>query len=143
VTEIVEVLERQQSGPVVVQHDVGVALDLLVSGDGDDGRAHLLVQRGIDEQEAVHGALGEQAGVLVDEVLLALVADDIMKVAGLEEVLFNAVHQHGEVAFAELRHDHADRKGLAGAQGTGDGIGAVVQPLGGFEDALACGGGDG
>ena len=115
-TEIVEVLERQQGGPVVVQHDVGVALDLLVSGDGDDGGAHLFVQRGIHEQKAVHGALGEQAWVLVDEVLLALVADDKMKVAGLEKVLFNAVHQHGEVAFAELRHDHADRKGLAGAQ---------------------------
>ena len=54
--------------------------------------------------------------IFVDEVLLALVADDKMKVAGLEKVLFNAVHQHGEVAFAELRHDHADRKGLAGAQ---------------------------
>jgi len=103
-------------GAVVVQHNIGVALHLLVPGDGDNRHAHLLIQRGVHQQKAVHGALGEQARVFVNQVLLALVADHKVQVAGLQQKLLNAVHQHGEVALTELRHDDADRKGLARAQ---------------------------
>ena len=143
VAEVVEVLEGEEGGAVVVQHDVGVALDFFVAGDGDDGGGDFFVEGGVDEEEAVDGALGEEAGVLVDEVGLALVGDDEVEVAGLEEVLFDAVHEHGEVALGEFGDDDADGVGVASAEGTGDGVGAVVEALGGLEDAVAGGGGDG
>ena len=69
--------------------------------------------------------------------------DDVVEVAGVEEAFFDAVHEGGEVAFRELGHDDADGEGLAGAERTGDGVGAIVETLGGFEYALARGGGDG
>ena len=141
--EVVEVLESEQGGTVVIQHDVGVAPEFFVAGDGDDRDAYFFVERSVDEEKAVDGALGEQAGILVDEVALALMADDIVQIAGLEEMLFDAVHEHGEVSFTELGHDNADGEGLAGAERTGDGVGAVVETLGGFEDTMARGGGDG
>jgi len=61
VAEVVEMLEGEEGGSVVVEHDVRVALELLVSGDGDDGDAEGFVEGGVDEKEAVDGALGEEA----------------------------------------------------------------------------------
>jgi hypothetical protein len=122
-------LEGEEGGSVVVEHDVRVALELLVSGDGDDGDAEGFVEGGVDEKEAVDGALGEEAWVLFDEVGLALMGDNVVEVPGLEQSFFDAVHERGE--------------GLAGAEGAGDGVGAIVETLGCFEDALARGGGDG
>ena len=141
--EVVEVLEGNECGVVMVEDDVGVAFDFLVSRDRDDGRAELFVEGSVDDEKAVDGTLGEETRVLVDEVLLALMGDDVVEVAGLQEVLFDAVHEHGEVAFGELGNDDADGEGVAGAERTGDGIGAVVEALGGLEDAVARGGGDG
>ena len=143
VAEVVEVLEGEQRGEIVVEDDVGVALDAGVAGDGDDGGIDLLIERGVDEEVAVDRALGEQARVLVEEVGFALVADDEVQVSGLHEVLFDAVHEHGEVAFAELGDHDADGEGLSGAERAGDLVGPVVEPPGGFEDALPGGGGDG
>ena len=72
-----------------------------------------------------------------------MMGDDVMKVAGLEEAVLDAVHEGGEVAFGELGDDDTDGEGLARAERTGDGVGAIVEKLGGFEDALARGGGNG
>ncbi len=137
VAEIVEMLEREKGGAVVVEHDVGIALELLVAGDGDDRDADGFVKRCVDEQEAVDGALREQAWVLVNEVRLALMGDDIVEVAGLEQTIFDTVHEGSEVAFGELGDDDADGEGLARAERSGDGVGAIVETFGGFEDALA------
>jgi len=77
------------------------------------------------------------------EVGLALMGDNVVEVPGLEQSFFDAVHERGEVALGELWNDDADGEGLAGAEGAGDGVGAIVETLGCFEDALARGGGDG
>ena len=107
------------------------------------GTEILLAEFGVDEEKAVDGAIHEELGVLVDEVGAAEMADGEVEVAGLEEVLFDAEHEAGEVAFAEFGDDDPDGVGEACAEHAGVEVGAVLEFFGGGEDALTGLGRDG
>ena len=130
-------LEREHGGVIVIEHDIGDAAHLLMTGDGDDWDVDELVELRVDEDEAIDGAFGEQPWITVDEVRFALVTDDEVKIPGLKQVLLDAVHDHGEVALAKLRHDDADREALARAQRASEKIGFEIELLRAFEHALA------
>jgi hypothetical protein len=99
-SELVEVAKSEAGGAVVLEEDVGDAGSLDVGGDGDGGDGDLLAEVGVDEEEAVDGAIEEKLWVLVDEVGAAEMADGEVEIAGLEEVLLDTEHEAGEVAFA-------------------------------------------
>ena len=98
---------------------------------------------GIDEEKAVDAAAHEELLILVFEIGLAEMADGEVEEAFLEEVLFDAEHDAGEVAFAEFGGDDADGVGETGAQHAGVQVGAVSEFFGGGVNALLGGGGDG
>jgi hypothetical protein len=135
-TELVEVAKGSAGGAVVVEHDVGDARDFDMRGDADDGKRNSFGKFCIDEEEAVDGTTDEEVGVLLEEIGAAEVTDSEVEVAGLEEVLLDAKHESGEVAFAELGDDYADGVGKAGPEHACMQVGAVVEFLCGVEDAL-------
>ena len=98
-----------------------------MTGDGDDWDVDELVELGIDEDETVDGPFGEKPWIPVDEVWLSLMADNKVKIPGLEQMLFQPIHDHGEIAFTELGHDDADGEALAHAQGAGEKIGLEIE----------------
>ena len=137
VSKIVEVTQREGSGVVVVEHDVGDTTHLPVAGDGDDGNLERLSQQGVDQDKAVDGALGEESRIAVDQVGTTLMADNEVQVAGFEKVFLDTVHDHSEVAFAELGDDYPNGKALARAQGTSEEVCLVVELFCGGEYAVA------
>ena len=143
VAEVVEMTQGHLGGAVVIERDVGEAGGFAVGGDADDGDGDLGAELGVDEQEAVDGAVHEEFGILLDEVGPAEMADGEVEEAFLEEVLLDAEHDAGEVAFAELGNDDADGIGEAGAQHARVEVGTVLKLFGGGEDALLGGGRDG
>ena len=102
-SEFVEMAKGEAGGAVVLEEDVGDARSLDVGGDGDGGDGDLLAEVGVDEEQAVDGAIEEELRVLLDEIGAAEMADGEVEVAGLEEVLLDAEHEAGEVAFARVR----------------------------------------
>jgi hypothetical protein len=63
-------------------------------------------------------------------------ADHEIKVAGLQQVVFDAGKNQSRVAFADLRDKNTDRKSLLLAQRTGDKIRAVIEFLCGRKNAV-------
>lgn len=64
-------------------------------------------------------------------------ADDEVEIPGLQQVLLDAVHHHGEVALAELWNDHANREGLPSAEGAGEKVRPIIQLLRGGQHTLS------
>jgi len=127
----------------MIEEDVGDAGNLDVGRDSDGGDGDLLAKVGVDEEEAVDGAIEEELRVLLDEIGAAEVADGEVEVAGLEEVLLDAEHEAGKVAFAELRNYDSYGVGEPGAEHARVDVGAVLKLLGGVDDALTGFGRDG
>src|SRR5436853_4501662 len=53
-----------------------------------------------------------------------------------EQVALNSAQYRAGVAFADFRHDHANREGAPGAQRSGEEVWAVIELAGGREDLL-------
>ena len=64
------------------------------------------------------------------------VAGDEVEVALLEEKVFDAAHDGGGVAVADLGDDDADGEAALGAQGAGKEVGSILEFSGGGEDAV-------
>ena len=136
--ERVEVGESLLDGEVMVEDDVGYVFDHAVGRDGDDGNGDCnVVGRGVEEQKAIDGALDQHARVFFDEVALPVVAGGEVEVMGGGELLDDAAHDAGKVTFAEVGGEDADAHGAALAQGTGEVVGAVIEPGGCFNDPIA------
>ena len=131
-----EVLEGHLGGAAVIQHDVGDAIDIVVSGDGNDGHRKVEVPRSVDGDEAINRALEEHSGIFVDEIGAVAMAGDEVKVAFLEEVVLNATHNRGRVTIADLGNNDSDSEAALGAERTGEEVGAVLELSGGGEDAV-------
>ena len=116
---------------------------LCCGGDADDREGDVGGEFGVDEEKAVDAAAHEEFLVLLAEIGPAEMADGEVEEAFLQEVLFDAEHDAGEVAFAEFGNDDADGVGEAGAEHAGVEVGAVIKFLGGGVNALLGRGGDG
>ena len=108
VAEIVEVTEGHLCSAIVVEHGVGNAGNLAMSGDADDRNRDFVVKLRVDCQKTVDGAVHQEVGVLFDEVGTSEMADGEVEESLLHKVLLDTEHDAGEVAFAELGDDDAD-----------------------------------
>jgi hypothetical protein len=79
----------------------------------------------------------------LDEVIAVVVADEEVEVSGLQQTLLQPGEHQRSVALGDLRHQHADGQRVAAAQRPRQHVGPVVEVLGGGEDALLGGLGDG
>ena len=136
VAKVIQVLEGDFGSAVMVQNNVDDAADVVVAGNSDDGDREVEVPGRVDGNEAVDGTLEKHAGVFVDEVGAMAVAGDEVEVALLEEIVFEAAHDRGGVAVADLGNDNADGEAALGAQGTGEKIRTVLELAGGGENAI-------
>lgn len=64
------------------------------------------------------------------------VAGDEIEVAFLEKIVFDAAHDRGGIAVADLGYDDSDGKAALGAERAGEEIGAVLEFSGGGEDTV-------
>lgn len=138
VAESAEVLDGEGGGATVIELDVGYARGLVVAGDGDGGDVEAGGEGGVDGDEAFDGAGEQELLVALDELGAMVVGDDEVEEIGFEEALLDAGEDEGGVAFGELRDHDAEGVRAAGAQGAGEGVGAVVEEFGGGEDFLLC-----
>ncbi len=136
VSKVHEMLERQVRRARVIQYDVRYAFDLAVSGDGHHGNRHAFLARGVHRDQALDGPLLQQVGILLDQIGAMPVADNKIKVALLQKVVFNPGHDQRRVSIADFRHHHADRKTSLRAQRASHEIRTVVQLPGSLPDAL-------
>jgi hypothetical protein len=142
-TEFVEMAKCKSSGAIMIEHDIGDTGSFDVRGDADRGKRDSLWKFCVDEEKAVDGAANEEVGIFLEEVGTAEMTDSEIKISSLKEVLLDAEHEAGEVAFAEFRDDYADGVGESGAEHAGMKVGAVIELLRGIEDALLSLGRDG
>ncbi len=143
VTELVEVTEGETGSAVVVEDEIGDSGNADVGGDSDCGKGDALAQFGVDEKKTVDGAADEEVGVFLDEVGSAEMADGEVEIAGLKEIFFDAEHEAGEVALAELGDDDAHGVGEPGAKHAGVYVGTILEFFCRIENPLASLGRDG
>ena len=140
----VEMCERLFDCEMMIEDDVGDVFNGAVSGDGDHGNWDVdVIRGGVENQKAIDGAFHQHARVLLDELALPVMAGGEVEVVGRREFLNYATHHAREVAFAQIGGEDADAHGAALTQRAGKVVGAVVEALGGFDDALAGFFGDG
>jgi hypothetical protein len=135
--EFIKMTEGKFGGFVVVESDIGVGGAFAIGRYGDDGSGAFDDGGSVKKEEAIDGALLEHDGVALNEVVVPMVTGGEVEVVSLEELLFNAGHDLGEVAFTEVGRDDADGHAAAGAQGAGEEVGSVTEAVGGFADAIA------
>ncbi len=95
-----------------------------MSGDGDHRNATCSFSK-LAENEFVDPTIGQQLWVFVDQIGTPVMTDFIMQIASLSQIFFDPIHDHREVASAELRHNHG--YGLTRAQRTCNRIGLVIE----------------
>src|SRR4029077_3208590 len=103
-----QVLQCYLGGTLVVKHNVGHALHVVVSGHGDDRHGKVQVPRGIDGDEAVHRSFQEHPRIFVDQIGAVAVAGDKVEVSLLEKIIFHAAHDGRGITVTDFRDDDAD-----------------------------------
>ena len=138
VTELVEMPQGKFGGTLLVEDDVRYTVDLAMAGDKNRGEnAKALFESGVDEDEALDGAIHEQAGILLNEVWLAAVTCGEVEIALFNKVLFDAAKNLHGIAVAEFGNEDADGEGLAFAQGSREEAGTVVEFCRSLGNAIA------
>ena len=74
-----------------------------------------MLQRCVDGDEALDGAIHQQPWVFLDQIGFPAVAGGEVEVTLFHQHLFDAVHDQHRVAVAQLRHEHADGEALLAA----------------------------
>ena len=120
----------------MIQDNVGDALDVVMSGHGDDGHREVEIPGGVDGDETVDGAFQKHARILVDEIGAMAVAGDKVEIALLQEVIFDAAHDGSGIAVADLGDNDTDGKTALGAERAGKEIGTIFEFAGGSEDSV-------
>lgn len=114
-TELVEMAEDEFRGAAMVEENVGNTFEVFMPGDGHSGKAKLVLESGIDEDQALGASTLEETGILVDEVRLVAMMGAEIKVAFLHEEVADTAHDHGVIAIVEFgdEHTHGERALLA------------------------------
>ena len=112
-TQLQQMLECQQRGAAMVEHNVGYSRHAPMPGDNDSGHLRKRGQLGgVDGDNAFHQAFHEQPRILLKQVCLVSMADDKIEVPGLEQIILDAGKHQGGIAFAHFGDKHANRERL-------------------------------
>ena len=138
VAKLVEMAQSKLGGSLLVEHHIRDAFDLAMACDDYGGEnPDALFEGRIDKDEALDGAIHEEARILLDQIGLAAVARGEIEVAFFNEVLFDAAEDLHGIAVAEFGNKDADGECLALAQGAREEAGAVVEFGGSLGDPVA------
>ena len=125
-TETLEVIERQSRRLAMVQRNIGYSRKVAVAGNGDDGHGNSGFAESIDQDQTLDGALLQQAGIFLDQIIAVAMTDNEIKITFLQKVIFDARENERGVAFADFRHDDTDRKTTLLAQHAGHNVGSII-----------------
>jgi len=134
--EMKKVLESDLGGTTVIEYDIGDSIDVVVARDGNDRDGKIEVPWRVDGDQTIDGALKKHAGILVDEIGAMAMAGDEVEVAFLQKIIFDAAHDRGGIAVADLGDDDSDGEAALCAKRAGEKVGAVLEFSGGGEDAI-------
>ena len=88
--QVREVLQGQFCRKSVVEDDIGDAFDFAMAGNSDDGHAQTCRTSGVHSDQAFDRALLEQARIFLDELGTVAMANDQIKIALFEKMIFDA-----------------------------------------------------
>src|SRR5580704_12194448 len=103
-------LEREERSLFVVHRDVGHTPHPSMARDRHYGDGKPSHDGGIDQNDALDGAINQQARIFLDEILLAPMAGDEVEVAFPKQVIFDPRHDGGGVALADLGREDTDQE---------------------------------
>lgn len=129
-------LQDEPGGAVVIEDDVGDVGDVLMAGDGNGRKDGLLVNGGVNCNDAFGAAGKKQLGIGAHELLVMAVDDGEEEEIVLAEFGLDAADEICTVGVADFFGDDADRVAALDAKGAREEIRAIVEFAGGLENAL-------
>src|SRR5580698_1011961 len=117
--------KRDFRSSYVVQNNIGHALYLVMSGNGDDGHGKRKRPGSVDSDQAVDRSLQKKSGIFVNQVGAMPMTHHKVKISFLQEIVFHATHDRSRIAVADLGNDDADGEAPLCTQRTREEIRAV------------------
>lgn len=136
VAEVEQVLKDEPCGVVVIEDNVGDVGDVLMAGDGNGRKSGLLVNRGVNGNDAFGAAGEKQLGIGAHEVVVMAVDNGEEKEIAFAKDGFDAADDRCAVGIADFFGDDADGVAALDAEGACEEIRAIVELASGFEDAV-------
>jgi len=137
VAKVEEMLKDEPCGAMVIEDDVGDVGDVLMAGDGNGRKSGLLVNGGVNGNDAFGAAGEKQLGIGADEVVVMAVDDGEEKEIVFAEDGFDTADDRGAVGIADFLGDDADGVAALDAERTREEIRTIVELASGLEDAVA------
>src|ERR1700739_4805936 len=137
VSQGVQMHKRQFRGAVVIEGNVGDALDAAMTGNGDDGNRNRMIEERINGDDALGAAADEHPGVFLDQFRLMAMVRGEVEVSCLDEIVADSAHYLRVVSIAQFRYEDADCLRLAAAKRTGQQVGMIIQLARSSLDAIA------
>ena len=123
---------------MVIEDNVGYVFSFAVGRDCHHrNRDFDVARRGVEQQKAIHGPFDKHARILLDQFAFPVVAGGEVKIVRAGQLLDDAIHDTRKVALAQVGRQNAHAHRPALAKGTGEVVGAIVEPLGRFGDPVA------
>src|SRR6266851_1683157 len=138
VPKIAKMFEGQPRGALVVQDDVGHAIDALVPCDRDGWQSKPLRDGRVRGDEALHAARQKHLRVGLQEPGIMPVDYGEEEIIVLAQEFFNAADYHRAIGVADFFGDHANRIGSLQAQGACKKVRPVIECFCSFDDAAFC-----
>ena len=98
-----------------------------MAGDGNARDVQFFGEYRIHGDKAFNCPLLEEQRIFLDEFVAVAVADHEIKVAFLEQVVFDSGHNEGGVSLADFRNNDADGEAALLPEGSRKMIGPVIQ----------------
>src|SRR5215212_4811491 len=120
----------------MIEHDVRQSLNIVMAGYRRDRQWQQVAAWSVNGDDAVNATIQKQLRVFVQQVRLMTMAGDDIKIARLQQLLFDSAHDFGSVAAADFRHQHSERMAAPRAKAAREKMRAVVEAASGFKDAI-------
>ena len=124
------------SGALVVQHDIGYALQLLVTSNGYGWQCQFFGKGCVSSDEALNASRQEHLRVGLKQFRVVPVDYRQEEVVVPSQVFFNATDHHGAVGVANLFSDDPNRVSSLESQGSREEVGPVVESLRRLDNAI-------
>src|SRR5882762_1669350 len=105
-----EMLESQPRGAHVVQNDVRHAFNFAMPGHRNNWYRNALPASSVHRDQALYRALLKKMRILRYQIGPVAVADYEIKVALVQQVIFNAGEHQRCITLADFGHHHANRE---------------------------------
>lgn len=108
----------QLSGMLVIERDIGNALNMVVAGYGHHGNRDRVLDQRVKGNDSLRAAAYQHPHVFIHQFLLMPVMGGEIKVSCPEKLVPDAAHDLGMIAVAKLGHQNANSMSPTIAQRT-------------------------